>query len=230
MKSVVFDAGPVISLTMNNLLWLLEPLKKKFRGNFLITPWIRYELVEKPLGTKRFEFEALQVLYYIKNNILKIADNEEIREKTNVMLELANNSFLSGEHPIKIVQRGEVEALATSIVHKSDAFVVDERTLRLLVEDPEKLKNILQGKLHSRISIDKNVLDEFRKMAKDVKIIRSVELVLIAYESGMLDKFLPDTSEPNRVLLDAVLWGMKIDGCSVSKKEINQLIKAEIKR
>ena len=32
MKTLVFDAGPIISMTMNNLLWLLKPLKKQFDG------------------------------------------------------------------------------------------------------------------------------------------------------------------------------------------------------
>ena len=36
MKSLVFDAGPVISLTTNNLLWLLDVLKGDYEGEFYI--------------------------------------------------------------------------------------------------------------------------------------------------------------------------------------------------
>ena len=71
MKTIVFDTGPIISLTMNNLLWILEPLKSISNANFYITNPVKKELVDNPLNkTKRFKFEALQVLHYIENGIL----------------------------------------------------------------------------------------------------------------------------------------------------------------
>ena len=54
MKSLVFDAGPIISLTMNNLLWLLDPLKVNFKGEFYIPMAVKGELVDRPLTTKKF--------------------------------------------------------------------------------------------------------------------------------------------------------------------------------
>ena len=64
MKCLVFDSGPIISLTTNNLLWILEPLKNKFKGRFVITEGVRKELIDKPLTTKKFKFEALHCLLY----------------------------------------------------------------------------------------------------------------------------------------------------------------------
>ena len=52
MRSIIFDTGPIISLTMNNLIWTLKHLKRQFKGDFLITPAVKKELIEKPFRTK----------------------------------------------------------------------------------------------------------------------------------------------------------------------------------
>ena len=41
MKSIIFDAGPVISLTTNNLLWTLRELKERCNGSFYITEAVK---------------------------------------------------------------------------------------------------------------------------------------------------------------------------------------------
>ncbi len=70
MKTIVFDTGPIISLTMNNLLGLLEHLKKKSNARFLIPRQVKAELVDNPMNnTKRFMFEAMQVLRIIEKGV-----------------------------------------------------------------------------------------------------------------------------------------------------------------
>ena len=86
MKAMIFDAGPIISLTTNNLLWLLAPLKEKFGGEFYITENIRKELVEKPLKTKKFKFEALQVQDQIEKGVLKVIKNSKTKAKAEQLL------------------------------------------------------------------------------------------------------------------------------------------------
>ena len=54
-----------------------------------------------------------------------------------------------------------------------------------------------------------------------------MELVTIAYEKGLLDNYLADVKEPRKTLLDSVLWGVKLNGCSVSRREIEQIIRME---
>ena len=230
MKSIVFDAGGIISLAINDLLWLLEPLKKRFKGDFHISKAIKKEIVDKPLKTKRFKFEALKVLHYIDNGTISIIDNNEIRKQTGLLLELANNSFIAHSHPINIVHYGEMSGIATAIFNNSDAYVIDERTTRTLIENPDKLKNILRHTLHTGIKIDYIKLKEFQKLTKNIRIIRSVELVTIAYELRLLDKYLTDIPNPRQTLLDSVLWGVKLNGCAVSKREIDQILKIESKR
>ena len=46
MNTLFFDTGPVISMTMNHILWVLRPLKKQFNGNFFITDFVKKELID----------------------------------------------------------------------------------------------------------------------------------------------------------------------------------------
>ena len=36
MKALVFDSGSIISLVLDNLGWILKPLRLKFNGDFYI--------------------------------------------------------------------------------------------------------------------------------------------------------------------------------------------------
>lgn len=230
MKSIIFDTGPVISLTSNNLLWLLDELKKRYKGDFLITPSIKKELVERPLEINRFKFEALQVMASINSGVLNVFESEELRQKVFHLLDLANNSFKAKGNPIQIIHFAELSGIAAAVVSKAEAFVVDERNTRLLVENPEKLVKLLTDRLHTHIKVDRKRLNEFREICNGVKLIRSVELVVVAYELGLLDRYLADMPEPKKTLLESVLWALKISGCTVSEDEIMDIITLEMKK
>ncbi|MBI2651009.1 hypothetical protein HYX01_00910 [Candidatus Woesearchaeota archaeon] len=228
MKTIVFDTGPVISLTMNNLLWILEPLKNISNANFYITPNVKRELVDNPLNkTKRFKFEALQTLHYIENKTLEVMDNDNIRSETSRLLGIANNCFMAFGHNMGIMHEAEMSAIALCIEKNADAFVVDERTARLLIENPRKLLHILRHTLHTDIKENSSNIKEFRKITKNISVIRSAELVTVAYEKGLLDKYLANVPNSRKTLLESVLWGVKLNGCAVSKKEIEQILRIE---
>ncbi len=230
MKVIVFDTGPIISLTTNNLLGLLKNLKEKYRGSFYITNSIRKELIERPLKTKKFKFEALQVLRGIRTGVLEIYSSDELRKKTFHLLDLANRCFMVKGEYVRIVHFAEISGIAATLLNDAEAFVVDERNTRLLIEDPKKLQEILGRRLHTKVDVDKGSLNEFSKLVKGVKLIRSVELVTIAYEKGLLDKYIVDVPSPRKTLLEAVLWGVKLNGCSVSEREIRDIVGIEVKR
>ncbi len=230
MKSMVFDTGPVISLTVNNLLWLLEPLKKRFGGEFYIPKAVERELITKSLETKRFKFEALQVLEQVNKGVLTIIDKPEIKRNTLHLLELANNCFSAHNNHINILHFTETEALATALHLKSSALVVDERTCRVLVENPRELIKILGKKLHTDININKNNLNAFLKEVRKARLIRSVELITVAYELGLLNRYMARIPEPRKTLLESVLWGVKLNGCAVSDKEIGEILRLEGKK
>ncbi|PIN79721.1 hypothetical protein COV16_02665, partial [Candidatus Woesearchaeota archaeon CG10_big_fil_rev_8_21_14_0_10_34_8] len=148
MKKIVFDTGPIISLTINNLLWILDGLKEKFNGEFYITPAVYDELINKPLNTKKYKLEALQVLPFITKGTLKVYDNPETKRTEEEIEFYANNSFQIHDKYVNIVHKGEIEAVASAIFLNADAIGIDERTTRHLIEMPERIAEHMERKIH----------------------------------------------------------------------------------
>lgn len=225
--SIIFDSGPLISLSTNNLLWILEKLKSKFDGEFYITNAVRRECVNRPLETKKFKFEALQLLRELKKNTLRIY-NGDFSDEITKYLDIANNVFFGHDNPIKIVHYAEMEVLITALRSNANKIVIDERTTRLLIENPIKIKNRLEKKLHTKIDVDEDNMDILKKKFGKIKALRSTELVMIAYEFGFLNEFiLDDVKRPREELLEGLLWGLKLKGCSIREDEISQMVKIE---
>lgn len=227
-KNIIFDAGPVISLAINNLLFLLEPLRNQFNGDFIITPTVKKEIIDKPLSTKKFEFEALRINEQIKNNTIKIIESDSIQQRSKEILELANSCFKAKGNYIKIVHPGETEAIAAALELESEALVVDERITRYLIEKPEEISERLKKKLHTKVEVDKENLSKLRSIIKNIKVIRSVELSIAAYELGLLDKFIPEVKNPDKTLLHSILWALKLNGCAIGEDEIKEIIRIEL--
>jgi hypothetical protein len=229
MKSIVLDTGPIISMVTNNLLWLLEPLKNHFKGDFFITKNVKMEMIDHPMQTKKFKFEALQVLNLLENNVIEVADNSEIQDKAVKIFDSSNSIYQAKGKAISILHRTDTECIAAAVYLSADALVVDERTLRLVIEEPEKLRYILEHKLHTKVTIDDKALRRFKSETKLVKVIRSIELVTVAYELGLLNKYILHLDQPKKNLLDAALWGLKLNGAAVSEEEIKEIITTEVK-
>jgi len=230
MKSIFFDAGPIISLAMNNLLWLLQELKKVYPGDFYISQAVKKEVIDKPFSGKRFKFEAMQVMSVVESKVLEVNYDKKIEKISQKLMDVANKCFMAKGNYIQIVHMGEIETLAGAIVFGSELVVIDERTTRLLIENPNGLLELLQHKLHMPIKMVKENIAEFSRLTKNIRISRSVELAVIAYEKGILDRLLPQVANPKKELLDGVLWGIKLNGCSVSRREIEQILKIETKK
>ncbi len=64
-------------------------------------------------------------------------------------------------------------------------------------------------------------INELKDIIKNIKVIRSSELVYVAYKLNLLDKYIDGATRKR--LLDSVLWGVKLDGCAISKAEIEQI-------
>lgn len=229
-KTIVFDTGPIISLATNNLLWILKPLKEKLGGEFYITEKVKEELIDRALSIRRFEFEAMQISQLINDGIIKIVKNKDIKRLSNKLIELANHSFKAKGNWVKIVSLPEIEALAADALFDADATVVDERTTRLLIENSPNLTKLMEFRLHCKVEPNKDNIREFKKILKNIRIIRSTELVTIAYKLGLLNSYLPSNKvakNPRKRLLNAALWAVKVRGCSISKKEIEQIVRLE---
>lgn len=228
MRSIFFDTGPIISFATNNLLDVFGSLKKAFDGEFYITNAVKNEIIERPLESKRYKFEALQVLKQYQDGVFKLYKSDKLAERTEELLFLANNSFkVSGKY-VPIVHYAEMEVIAAAIELEADAIIIDERTTRMLVENPTKVKERLERKLHTQVEINKEHLFALKSIMQKINVLRSFELITVAYEKGFLNGYIINSvKEPKRELLEGVLWGVKLSGCSVSEDEINQIISIE---
>lgn len=222
-KIIIFDAGPIINFAMNGLMPELIKLRENFSGKFIMTNEVREEVIERPLKIKRFELEALKSQELINQGIIEFPESlginsEEISKKTNELLDIANSTFTDREKPIKIVDKGEISAIALSQILNEkkikNIIVIDERTTRMLCEKPENLKKLLQKKMHLKIDEKRNNFEFF----KGLKIIRSSEIAYIIYKKKL-------TRIKNKKILEAMLYGLKYKGCAISTDEINSIIK-----
>ena len=78
-----------------------------------------------------------------------------------LLLCFSNKVFSTGRGYLNLLQEGEMEALALVIEIKADALLVDERTTRVIIENPKNLMKLLSKKLHTSVSINKENLKLF---------------------------------------------------------------------
>lgn len=223
-KALFFDTGPIISLVMSGLVWILKPLKERFRGGFYITPGVQRELVERPLKVRRFEFEALQVVKLIREGVLEVYGEVPYRE-VEELEELADSSFKVRKKNLDIVQSGEIEAVASAGKMRAEGVVMDERTLRLFIENNKEMEKLLEIRFREDVVPDWDKIREFSKRVEGIKIIRSIELVGTAYKLGILNEYIPQLAKGKEILLDSVLWATKFNGCAVTGQEIEEMKK-----
>lgn len=218
MKYIIFDSGPLINFSMNSSLHLLRKLKKIFNGKFLITEKVKTETIDYPERIRRFELGALQLRSLFKEGIIELPkfnqkQKEQLRKESEEIMTLANSTFVAKGKNLHLIHEGEATTLALAHILKGPKVIaVDERTIRMMCENPENLRKLLQKKLRTPVNANKKNYDFFRKF----KIIRSTELVYIANKKKLFD-----LKDPKA--LKAMLYAMKYKGCSVSKQEIEQM-------
>lgn len=223
MKAIIFDSSSLINFTMNGLLEEFRGLKKLFGGKFLITKEVKEEIVDKPMKIKRFELEALKLKQLMLDGIIEMPssigiDDNKISKLSKEMEDIANNTFFGSQSSIHIISAGESSCLALSRLLNEQGMAnvlsIDERTIRVLGEKPENLLAIFQKKLHTSIKMKKENLRTFANF----KFIRSTELIYIAYKKGVVR-----LTNNNVIILDALLYGLKLNGCSISDEEIEEI-------
>lgn len=221
-KALFFDTGPIITLVMSRLVGILPELKKKYGGKFYITPSVKRELVTRPIDIKRFEFEALQALKLIKDGVLEVYEDIPEKEVSRLHM-LANTSFKIENQNMEVVQSGEIESVVCALQAGAEAIVMDERTLRLFIENNKEMKALLERRFQKTVSVDAERMKQFSKELGSIKIIRSVELIGIAYKMGLLDSYVPVQKNGRETLLEAVLWAAKYNGAAVTEHEVEEI-------
>jgi len=204
---------------MNGLTYLLENLKRKFDGKFIITRDVKYETIDRPSTIKKFELGALKIKKLLDDKVLEPPSSinigeREIRKSTDKLLKRINNSFSAKGKFIHLIDKGEASCLALSLIATAkgieNILVVDERTTRMLGENPENLRKLLENKLHTKVQIKQNF-----DFLKNIRFIRSSELVYVAYKRNLVN--LKDGN-----VLDALLYAVKYKGCAISRQEIEE--------
>jgi hypothetical protein len=222
-KAIIFDAGTLISFSMNGLIDELEELKKHFKGKFLITKEVKYEVIDHPIKIKRFELEAMNIQRLMNEGTIEIPSSlgisdETITKNSQDLMSIANSTFTQGNKQIHLVELGETSSLSLSkiLTEKGieNIIAIDERTMRMLCEKPENLRDLYKKKFHMPISYKKENLKHFQGF----KVIRSCELIYVAYKKGLTDL-------KGKKALEAYLYALRYKGCSVSSDEIKEMVK-----
>jgi len=220
MKYLIFDAGPIISLTMNGMLPIIEKLKDVFDGEFILTPQVKHEVVDRPIKIKKYKLEAIRVQDMIERGVFKMSEDivpdDKLEREIKRLIKVTNGVLRTAQtgEKIKLIHKGEAACLAfANLCGADNVIVIDERTTRMLTESPQNLEKMMEKKLHTPLKAELSLLNEL----KNFKFIRSTELLFIAYKKGLVP------IKKSRDLLDALLYGVKFKGASISSGEIEEM-------
>jgi len=221
MKVIIFDSSTIINLIMNGIEEVLVDLKKKFSGKFIITNQIKHEVIDRPLQIKKFELGALKVQKLLDEKVLEMPESlgiksDELKEKTHELTNRINKIFEAKNEFIHLVDFGEASCLALSILLAEkkieNMIAIDERTARMLGENPENLHKLFEKKLHTGVRIFRENLPKLDKL----RFIRSSELIYLAWKKNLVGL-------KNGNVLDALLYATKFKGASISSNEIEEI-------
>ncbi|MBI5228033.1 hypothetical protein HY988_05580 [Candidatus Micrarchaeota archaeon] len=220
---IICDSGALISLTAGCLDRLLYFFSEKYHVRFLIPPCVEYESVKHPIESRllKYLFSAMRIKEAIEDGVvIKIDANLDLEAKR--LMGLANNIFYLKGKPLTLIQQGEAEMLALAKSVDVSYVLIDERTTRLLIEAPFKLKEHFEQEFHVSVMVNKKNLQELSSLISHIKAIRSSELVMLAYEKGYFSSF----ASIKKDALEAALYKMKYSGCAISFNEIKDYLKS----
>lgn len=224
MKAVI-DTSTLISLSESCLFNLFGHLKEKNKIEFLISESVYNEAVQKPLEINRFKLSAVRIKEGVSKGIIQVVKNSsEMDEIIAYIEQFSENIFMSREKTVKVMHRGEIDALALVKHAGAKTLIIDEKTTRMIIEDPFELKRIIEKRQGINILLNKKRYDEFKKYLLDFSIIRSSELIALAFEQGLLARELGEDKEA----LEAALYSVKFQGCALSEYEIEHFLKHSV--
>jgi hypothetical protein len=183
---------------------------------------VEREVVAKPLSlkTKEYSLSALRIKELLLRKTLSVI-NDDIDDRVKNLLNIANNIFFARGKPLSIVHFAEMEIIAIAQKLNINIIVIDERTTRFITESPISYTKHLESELNFSILINKKNLSAFQEIASNLKIIRSSEILILAYQLGYFDSF----KSLKKDFLEAGLYSLRYSGCSLSFGEIEKFMK-----
>lgn len=222
MKRFAVDSSSLISLSGNCLIRIMRNLAEGAGIELLIARSVYQESVERPLKIRRFELNAIRIKDAVDSGYLKVwGESPELAKITGEMEGCGNCMVFAGGERMKLIQRGEAETVALAKVSGARVVVIDERTTRMLAENPYALRGFLQDRHNMKIDIDSSALGRLSALTSGMNFIRSSELLALAYERNL---FGPEL-QPTKQSLEAALYAVKFAGCAVSNAEIERYLK-----
>jgi hypothetical protein len=220
-KDVLCDSGVLISLTAGCLDGILHFFAEKHDMRFVIPPSVEYESVTKPLRSdlKKHLFSAIRIKGAIEDGVVVVID-AKVEDKAQRIMNSANNLFYVKGKPLRLIHLGESEMLALALELGIPNILIDERTTRMLIEAPFRLKEHLEKEFSVNVMVNKNSYRELVSKISPLKALRSSELVMLAYENGYFKNF----EDLQKSALEAALYKMKFSGCSISFDEIKNYV------
>jgi hypothetical protein len=182
---------------------------------------VAYETITKPLKIRRYELNALFIQELLKEDILRVVDlNAEHKTLSKNLHEFANKCLYVGKRSLSVIHRAECDCLALVDQIGAQALAMDERTLRMLVEAPKKLAQLLQYRIGKPVKLEPQNYRKFKGLLPKLCIVRSVELAAFGFEEELCGY-----STNHKIALEAVLFALKFHGCGVSMREIEQYLR-----
>ena len=221
MKCVVFDSSTLISLSSSCLFNAVGRMFSEMGLRGVISSGVEAESIITPLRVKRFELNAVRIRHGVEEGWLEIVKlDPDSNSSVAELMSQANSSFQGPRGPLTLVHLGEVEALVLAEKLGAHLVAIDERTTRMLVEEPEKLKRLISRRQHSKILRDKRLSDSISKRFGSLRFIRSSEIAALAFEKG----FLKGEIGSGKKALEAVLYSLRYGGCALGSSEIESFL------
>ena len=217
MVRAVIDTGTMITLSSTCLMNVFKTFVKTNHLELFISNTVAQESVWRPLTNKRFALNAARIKHAMNSGIITtIPVTPEILSLQQRILTLANNAFTTTHGPLSIIQGGEAEALALAKLYDAHALFIDERTTRALIENPARLKQVLERRQEQAVHVNEQNLTTLRALFPKLLMFRSVDLIATAYQQKLFDGELAHGT----LELEAALYAAKYAGCAVSENEI----------
>lgn len=213
VKRVVSDSSSIISMAINCMSTIMGELGVEF----VVSPEVYDEVITRPSNSKRYMLESIRIKKLFNEGVIKVESPSPAL--TRQIMDVSNSVYHMHKQNIKLIHLGEAAALALAKEINADAFLIDERTMRMVLEDPEQLKVVLSSQVNHGVDIDYKQLELFKALVPNIKLIRSCEVAAVAYEKGVLGKALGDGRKEAFL---SVLYALKFSGCSISWDEIEE--------
>ncbi len=221
-KKIVLDSSSLISISDNCFIKVMKHLAQKENISFIIPESVYMESVQTPARIKRFELNAIRIRDAVEEGYIKVMKTTPAMRQRMERLERETFDLCECDgEKVRLLHLGESETLALIKEINADVLAIDERTTRMLIEEPQNIVPFLQRRHEGRVSINRAALDSFRAEYGGIKIVRSVELIALSYDDGTFGEEIHRT----RQALEAALYAVKFAGCAVSFNEIGNYLR-----